>query len=242
MANDNYKSNTNVATGIFLIGGGLLFLAYKMGAPFPAWVFTWPTALIALGFYLGIKHSFRNFSWIALIGLGSFLLYDQQVPDLRLKNYLWPIFIIILGITFLFRDRNRRPKKDYSQTNWTGQNIVHENTEDDGEYINSSNVFGGTKKKIISKDFRGGKISCFFGGTEIDLTQADIQSTVVLEISQAFGGTKLVIPPHWKLKIEVTSFFAGMEDKRSVAANVDPTKILVITGSSVFAGIEITSY
>lgn len=242
MSSNKNNPGNFIATGIFLIGSGLLFLAYKMGAPFPSWFFTWPTALIAVGFYLGLRQNFRSTAWLFMIGIGAFSLYDQQVPDLHLKNYIWPLIIIAVGITFLFRGRknfNKKMEKDM----WNEKASRYTNVTDDGEFVNISCVFSGTETKVVSKNFKGGRISCFMGGTEIDLTQADIQGVAVIDISQLFGGTKLMIPPHWNLKTELASVFAGLEDKRqNNTTSVDNTKTLLLAGSSIFAGIEITSY
>ena len=113
----------------------------------------------------------------------------------------------------------------------------------DGEFIEVNAVFGSAKKNIFSKNFKGGEINCFMGGAEIDLTQADIQGPVIIEANQVFGGTKLVIPPHWDIKMEVTSVFGGIEDKRkTIATQVDFNKVLIIKGSNVFGGMEIKSY
>ena len=51
---------SRIGGGIFLLFAGCLLLAYKMGAPIPAWVFTWPVLLIAIGFLTGIKSRFHN--------------------------------------------------------------------------------------------------------------------------------------------------------------------------------------
>ncbi len=96
---------------------------------------------------------------------------------------------------------------------------------------------------VLSKNFRGGEIVCFFGGAEIDFSQADIQSPVILYITMVFGGAKLMVPSHWDVKNQVTPIFGGIEDKRTVAVtNFDPNKKLILTGTAVFAGIEIRNF
>ena len=38
---------------------------------------------------------------------------------------------------------------------------------------------------------------------------------------QVFGGTKLIVPPHWKIETEeVVAVFGGLNDKRQVMQNV----------------------
>jgi predicted membrane protein len=104
-------------------------------------------------------------------------------------------------------------------------------------------MFGGTKKNVISKDFKGGEVTCVFGGAEINLSQADINGKVVLEMHQVFGGTKLIVPPHWQVNHQETvAFMGGIEDRRPDTKDTDPNKILILKGTSVFGGLDISSY
>ena len=81
------------------------------------------------------------------------------------------------------------------------------------------------------------------GGTEINLMKADIQQPVVLEVNNVFGGTKLIVPSNWDVKNEVTAVFGGIEDKRDINTGIpDPGKIMILKGTCVFGGIEVTNY
>ncbi|PWG79633.1 LiaF transmembrane domain-containing protein [Pararcticibacter amylolyticus] len=112
------------------------------------------------------------------------------------------------------------------------------------DYLDTVSVFGGIKKNIFSKNFRGGDIVTIMGGAEINLSQADIQGTVVIDITQVFGGTKLIIPPQWKVTSDLAALFGGIEDKRPLmpAANMAEGKVLVLRGTSIFGGIDIRSF
>lgn len=112
----------------------------------------------------------------------------------------------------------------------------------DMDYIDSVSVFGGVKKNIISKNFRGGEIVNIMGGADINLMQADIQGPVVLEVVQIFGGTKIIVPAHWKVHPEMAAVFGGVEDQRFTYTTApDDTRILYIKGTSIFGGITIKS-
>ncbi len=114
---------------------------------------------------------------------------------------------------------------------------------DGGDLLSSQALFCGVQKRIMSKSFKGGKISTFFGGTEIDLRQADLTEQAFLDVEVAFGGIKLIVPPHWDLQINVTNVFAGIEDKRVYpAATPDPAKVMRIRGTVIFGGLEIKSF
>jgi hypothetical protein len=110
------------------------------------------------------------------------------------------------------------------------------------DYLDATSIFGSANKTIFTKTFRGGEIVNIFGGAEIDFTQSDISGQVVIDVTQIFGGIKLLVPPHWHVTSDTVSLFAGFDDKRKQKNNLSSDKVLMITGTSIFAGIEIRSY
>jgi predicted membrane protein len=256
MAKDKNRSNFRNTrhdrfwTGLVLIIIGGVLLIQRAGVDLPHWLFTWPMILILVGLVTGLKHRFNNSSWIIFVGIGAFFLADDMITDMNLKPYFWPILIIGLGLLFILRpkktwhlerDRLKEPDRDTKQFEEDIHSIYEPTSTED--MVNSTSIFGGVKKMITSKDFKGGEIVCFMGGAEINLSQSDILGPVTIEIMQAFGGTKLVVPPHWEIRSEVVAIFAGIEDKRPPMPGVfDPKKILIIKGTTIFGGIEIKSY
>jgi predicted membrane protein len=249
MRNENfnykpYERHNRFWTGVaFIIIGGVLF-GKKWGIDFPQWLFTWPMILILVGVVSGFKHRFQNMSWIILIGIGSIFLLDDVMTNWELRKYIWPMAFLGIGLLFILN-----PKKKYigswrykvpGDFGMSGEETENSSAED---VINSTSVFGGVKKVITSKQFKGGSITCFMGGAEYNLTQSDISGTVIIDITQIFGGTKLIVPPHWDIRTESVAIFAGIEDKRPVQpGSFDPNKILILRGTSIFGGIEIRSY
>ncbi|HZZ76667.1 MAG TPA: DUF5668 domain-containing protein, partial [Puia sp.] len=98
------------------------------------------------------------------------------------------------------------------------------------DFIDATTILGGIHKNILSKNFKGGDITIFMGGAEINLSQADIQGTASLDITQIMGGTKIIVPPHWEIRSQLTSVFGNIEDKRTNIGNTDPNKVLIIDG------------
>jgi predicted membrane protein len=251
----NYKRSSRVWAGLFLVAAGLLLLAYQMGAPVPAWIISWPVALIAIGVLISIRHRFKSVAGFILIFIGVFNLIDQFMPELNFRTYSLPIIIIAIGLFFILRPKRRwRHRHNWIDDNQTGDTknewksttdkIAPYSTKYDGaDYIDSTAILGGVKKVIVSKNFKGGDITCFMGGAEIDLTQADIQNNVVLDITAVFGGCKLIVPANWDVKSEATAVFGGIDDKRAVnASNLTAGKVLILQGTVVFGGIDIRSY
>jgi predicted membrane protein len=135
--------------------------------------------------------------------------------------------------------------RDWNYTQWQQPTSSQEETTiNDSEFIRISSVFSGSKRTVISKHFQGGDIACVCGGAEIDLSQADIQGIITIKIEQVFGGTKLIIPPHWKLVNDIEGVFHGVDDKRNqnTTTTFDANKTLVLKGSVVFGGIDVRSY
>lgn len=248
MENENYKNDGRLFTGLFLIAAGCIIIAFKLGAPIPAWLITWPVALIAIGIGISIKHRFRSVPGLILILIGGINLFDQLTPESHIRNYTFPVIIIAVGLFFIFRPKKQwKHRRDYdaSRDQWTSipESDTYKAMYEGADYIDATCVLGGTKRIIVSKNFRGGDITCFMGGAEIDLTQADIQSPAVLDVTMVFGGCKLIVPANWEVKSEVSVVFGGIDDKRVLnASNITPGKVLVLEGTAVFGGIEIRSY
>jgi uncharacterized membrane protein YfcA len=157
--------------GLIVVAVGTVLLAKQVGVDFPYWFFSWPMLLIALGAYLGFRHSFRNLGWLFPTAIGLVFLVNDIVPELELKQFLWPIIIICIGLVMIFRPRGRHRGAEYWKQRY--------NQGNNSEYLSNNGfetvtIFGGDKKQIISKDFKGGESVCVFGGVEINLTQSDI--------------------------------------------------------------------
>lgn len=113
----------------------------------------------------------------------------------------------------------------------------------DDDYVKITSIFGDIRRMVISKNFLGGEIVTIFGGSNINLIQADIKHPVTIDVFQLFAGTKIIVPAHWKVKSEVTSVFGDVDDRRFVhhAGQHDDNKILYIRGTSIFGGVTIKS-
>jgi hypothetical protein len=109
--------------------------------------------------------------------------------------------------------------------------------------INESVIFSGVNRKLMTKDFQGGKATVIFGGLDLDLTQVDFTGVVTLDLEVGFGGVKLIVPPHWDVRTEMSNIAAGLEDKRMFReGGVDTNKVLILKGTLLFSGLEIKSF
>lgn len=253
--------------GILVVIAGSLLLARELGAEIPYWIFTWKTFLIGLGVLVGIKHRFRNMSWLILILVGSAFLVSDLYPELAIKHLLWPVLVIVVGLFIIFKPRRihhsrRHRHRDRHWKRWQEREELKKNFKEEyrksyvddyfsetssDDVIDGVTVMGGIKKKIISKNFKGGDITVIFGGVELNFSQADINvnEKATLEVTQVFGGTKIIVPANWEIKSELVSVFGSIEDKRMIQPTTlgsETSKVLVLRGTTFFGGIEIKSF
>jgi len=242
-----------VLGGLVLIGIGAVLFADKMGMVLPPWLLTWPMLLIVIGLYSGIKHGFRNASWLIILAVGSIFLWDEMVADVNLKKFTVPIILIAVGLLSIVKPRfgwsgRMQQRRERRRERWgytTGTSYKKDFEEGkvlNDDYIDINCLFSGVKNTVLSKTFKGGKISCVFGGAEIDLTKADIQGTAVIDLHEVLGGVTLVIPSNWSVKNDIEGVFHGVDDQRNTQVLPDADKLLILQGSAVLAGVEIKSY
>lgn len=261
---DMMNRSGKVWAGLFIIGIGILILLDNIGLNLPHWLISWSTFLIVLGLFVGVKHRFRNVGWLVMVLVGVYFTLDDAVKNLDVRHVVFPTMLVLLGIFLIFKpkstfdhhsdrwkrrgDRWRRKfgEHDPFMANPAADPHLNPNAEQktsSNDYLDSVNVFGGSHQTIYSKNFKGGEVTAVFGGCDLNLTQADFEGEIVIDITAIFGGCKIIIPPGWQVKPEVTAIFGGLDDKRSIQPAVEgQNKLLIIRGIAMFGGVDIRNY
>jgi len=224
------------AVGIVVIVAGLLLLLFNVGLISPSLkhiFFSWQMLLIVIG-VISLLSSENHTPGYVLLLIGTIFLLPRIFEfTFNVSHLLIPTILIAIGIILLLR----RVPHHFPGCHQQAHNL-------DNGYIHEENIFSGSKHRFLQKNFRGGHISCAFGGAELDLTQTTLgEGTNVLEITTIFGGVTLIVPCDWKIILKTTSIFGGFSDKRMhVKETGDNSRILIIKGSTIFGGGEIKSY
>lgn len=266
----NSSSNPNpragkIFAGVILLAVGVVMLLQKSGYNFPIWFITWEMIVITVGLFIGFRSNFRHPAWFILVTVGLLFLVENYYPAFHARRFLWPTLIILIGLWLIFgRQRTRIRGPHYNSFNpgpepmMTNQPFEPQlageaatqpypepgqvnNAVSNLDYLSVTAILGGTKKIIVSKNFQGGEILTFMGGAEINLVQADIQGRAVLDVSQVMGGIKLLVPANWTVISEMAVILGGIDDKRLVVTQAQD-KLLIIKGTSLMGGLEISSY
>ncbi|WP_430811447.1 MULTISPECIES: LiaF transmembrane domain-containing protein [unclassified Carboxylicivirga] len=215
-----------IIIGVILLLGNLGYLPYQLTDI----LFRWPMIFVAIGIYNLLKKQYTGA--IITLAIGGLYLLPHFIDDLSYRDIFkfWPVFLILIGVTFYFKRRELMP------ANQRGARV--------DEYIDEMDIFGGGVTQVESHNFKGGRVTAIFGGGEVYLDRCQLSPDgAVLDVAMIFGGSKIMVPRDWNVKTEVVSIFGGFADKRNFFADTPPetSRTLVIKGLALFGGGEIRS-
>ena len=226
---DEHKSNRRALLGVILIFAGLLLIAINFH-----WIpwnwrgifFSWQALLILIGLFFIASRDNRLAGYI-LIGIGAFFLIPRiwDIP-FDWHRLFWPVILLAVGFLIISR-------------RWGIQRVP---VGDSMDYIDDMAVFGGGDRVVTSQNFKGGKMTAIFGGSKFDFRSASLaKGKSVIDVFFMFGGTKLIVPTNWDVKIEISAIFGGFSDKRRPRPDEirDPSRELVLKGFAIFGGGEV---
>ncbi|MCF6406172.1 DUF5668 domain-containing protein [Chitinophaga filiformis] len=229
--NEGYKFGKGI---IFLLIGIFLFIN-SLDLNLPPWMFSWQTLLIVIGTVVLAISNFKNWGGLIMMLVGAIFLVKEYVYiSYDITRFIWPAVFTVIGLALIFGKRQESTMKD--------RRILPPSTSVE-DYIDSSVIFSGENRVVVSKQFRGGKVVAIFGGADINLIQADFQDRIEFDATCIFGGIELIVPANWDVRLEMQTIMGGVEDKRPIellANNSD--KIFVIKGMCIFGGVEIKNY
>ena len=220
-----HDKNRNTWVAIVLIGLGAFFL-FRNFDFFPYWIpsylFGWEMIMILIGVAMLVTGKREGLIFLGIGGI--FILNDIfYLPHWHMGN-LWPVILIIIGVSLFISRRNQSQAND---------------NEDDADFFNDTAIFGGSERSFSSKNFKGGKVTSVFGGSDVNFQDAELgQREVIIDQFVMFGGNAFRVPDDWTVINESFVIFGGFGDKRR-NADRDPNKILRIKGTVIFGGGEI---
>lgn len=228
------RGRGGIVTGGLLVVIGLAFLLDHMGyiSIGSIWRF-WPMLLVLAGALHFISH---RQGWGLLLMLAGAVL---QLNQLGITHFgwesFWPMMLIAIGVLVMWGSFESGSKSGPAMPTGTG---------DPRTTLNEAVVFGGLERRMTSPDFQGGDVTAIFGGVELDLTEAQMQTNeATLAVTAIFGGVEIRVPPTWQVAFRGAPIFGGVEDKTRTARVDDPAnpnfKTLIITGAVIFGGLEI---
>jgi predicted membrane protein len=198
----------------------------------------WPLILVLAGVINLTCRSGR--AWGAILLLAGIVLQLDELGIAHIRIWdLWPLAIIAVGAMLIWSSLEARRRV-------APGNPASSGAGDSDSTLNMVAVFGGSERRVGSQTFKGGKAMAVFGGIELDLRDAVIEGDeAVLELNCIFGGVEIHVPRTWNVDGRCIPLFGGYSDETRQAVVTDPAtqkeKRLVITGTVLFGGVEISN-
>lgn len=189
----------------------------------------WPALLVFVGLVqlAQPRRTPGRVMGLILVSVGGLMLLDRfDLIDFSFWD-LWPVIIIIFGLSLLRGSRMRGGI-------WTGR------TESDGDsYVRGIAILGGYARRNTSGAFHGGELTAVMGGCDLDLRGATMDGDeATIDIFAMWGGISIKVPEDWAVVVNVVPIMGGVEDK-SHPAKTGKIKRLILTGYAIMGGAEV---
>lgn len=223
------RQTVHIIWGVCLILLGLIGLVNVLGILHINLFFDgWWTLFIIIPSCIGLTHKGSRLTSIIFLLIGVLLLLSQQ--NIITGDMVWGIIlagiIMIIGISVIVSG-----KKSYKGEN---MQITVEHPE---EIVTLSAIFGGQQRKFLGRAFRGANLTAVFGGVELDLRDAVIESDIIIHAISVFGGCDILVPANVNVDLAGLCIFGGNDDK--VGKQDDNSPTIHIKSTSIFGGLEV---
>lgn len=220
------KDYTKLLLGLIIVAIGLSLLFSQLGLESifgfslrNLFSVLWPLILVVVGFSIWL--SGKNSAGLIISGIGLFFLVNTLF-DVNIWNLFWPILLIVLGLLILFKG--------------SVKSTADKSSED---FVSINSIFSGSEKKVVSDSFEGANLFVLFGGTDIDLRNANLnEDGAKIDVTVAFGGATILVPEGVQVISEGSALFGGWENKADSSTKQN-APVLRISGSAIFGGVEI---
>lgn len=225
---NNVKGSTIAGILLVIIGGLLLVDNFGFYHIFWRELFNWQIILIVVGMFMLCDKDTKTVGYV-LISIGAFFLLCKYIDfSDTLKKLFWPAVFILTGFALIVGKRNHKGKGN-------------EAADNSSSFIEDFALLSGNNQKSTSQNLKGGRITTFFGGSQVNLMESTMaQGSNKIRVRCFCGRTRIYAPANWRIKIEAISIFGAIKDKRaSCSSTSEAEPELIITGFVFFGNCSI---
>jgi predicted membrane protein len=236
MHSASYRGRTatpQLIIGVFIMIAGLLLTADRLDLfDFTGVLRFWPVPIIGMGLGMLVNRTdsqgrFWGSVWLLL---GTWLLLNSLgIVRVGIGQVFWPLVLVFIGVKLVTHAMRHE---------------VNPGTAGSGASLFA--VMGESKRISNENPFKGGQMSAFMGGCQMDLRQAVIPGggEAVIDVFSIMGGLEVWVPSNWTVVSQIVPVMGSVDDKRlpmpppQVPATDTPPR-LVLRGQIVMSGLTI---
>ena len=229
-----------VAAGLTVLLTAALMIAANfmpnLHAPF--WGTVWPAAMLVGGLvYMVEGFSFLKLG-VAVMG-GYFLLDHLGVFAVDLGNLVFPVLLVILGLSLLADALKKKRKRGKWQVRGKSGKEKESFTcsEQEGTF-RAENSFGEQTFLVAVDKLNRGWAEVSFGESVVDLTGVDtVSENCRLDADVSFGEMTIRCPRRFRMVCNNSGSFGGMECRGN--PDEEPQGVITLDGSTSFGSLVI---
>lgn len=211
--------------GLLVVFLGVVFLLGNMDMVDPDSILRfWPIAVILLGLSMIVTAGeLAGRVTGLLVALAGCLILANTLGYAPFHFWdFWPLVLILVGGNLVWQALNYKVE-----------------VKDSNSTIFGIGILGGFNKTCNCPDFRGGELTGFMGGGEVDLRHASIEEEqAVINCYALMGGFKIRVPMDWNVNCKVLPIMGGVDEK-TTPPGPGAGKTLLLRGFAIMGGIEI---
>lgn len=234
------KKGNNIFWGIVLILGAVLILLNSFGVylgfgPLKLWIGIILAAALVKSI-ISIQVEGICFSAAFLV-----IIFANEL-GLGPVNWLQILLVAVLlsvGLNLLFGNKIKKMRREKHKNDAWAHGYEQVIDDKDYDHVEVGVRCGSVVKYVDCDNFVSGNLSVSFGELVVYFDNAVIQNaSAVIQADVSFGAMKLYIPKEWKVENNITSSFAGV-DERGKNQWTEGGKILYLKGNASFGAVEI---
>ena len=173
----------------------------------------WPVVLIVFGLMNLGDAARRGVASVAIVAGAALLAMRAHWIHFSFWN-IWPVVLIIIGAVIILRALGVSAP--------AGSNLW--------------GVLNTRKLTLDPHDIDRRQIVAFMGGTQLVLTDAELEAPVTLEVLAIWGGVEIRVPIGWEVIVEAVPIMGGIDIKTNGPST---GRRLIVRGLVLMSGMEI---
>lgn len=185
----------------------------------------WPLGVALTGVAILVQGGSR-IAGAVLVGLGGWWLGESlALVDLDVGE-LWPLVLVAIGLFLVYRALS------------SGTETEHGAEVERAGRVRAMGIFSTVRRKIVGR-LESGDATAFFGGCEIDLTEAELGGGPTLDLLAICGGIEVWVRPDCGVSGGPIAFMGGYADETTGIAPA--SEFIRLRGFTMWGGIEVKS-